>query len=206
MHFPYISQFEIFSYSWIWGCFCFSSLSDETCKQGWYFSINILSKLSLLPLLVPLGCSWLLRSQTGGLLWCKFTTLSLLLSSQRGVGRKPELWVASVNRNIYLCGNSFHAWWSCCSLLGVFIHIYLAQSLLQDKWVILRLLPGAIAWHMEEITPWSQEGFLWCSPSLNPRSLQYHCFQKLLILGIASHRIRHQLRMQPSSLTYPGPS
>lgn len=75
-------------------CFCFPSLRDKTWKWGWCFSINILSKLSLLPLLVPLGCSWLLRSQTGGLLWCKFTTFSLLLSSQRGVGRKPGLWEA----------------------------------------------------------------------------------------------------------------
>lgn len=48
------------------------------------FSINILSKLSLLPLLVPFGCSWLLRSHTEGLLQCKFITLSLLRSSQGG--------------------------------------------------------------------------------------------------------------------------
>lgn len=54
------------------------------CKQDWCFSINILSKLSLLPLLVPFGCSWLLRSQTEGLLRCRFITLSLLLSSQGG--------------------------------------------------------------------------------------------------------------------------
>lgn len=54
------------------------------CKQDWCFSINILSKLSLLPLLVPFGCSWLLSSHTEGLLQGKFITLSLLLSSQGG--------------------------------------------------------------------------------------------------------------------------
>lgn len=110
------------------------------CKQGWCFSINNLSKLSLLPLLIPFGCSWLLRSQTGGLLWCKFITLALLWSSWMGVKRKPELRVVFTRIFISAAILSMHGE-AVVVLASVFsIPFNLAQPLLQCK---LWLCPGS---------------------------------------------------------------
>lgn len=110
------------------------------CERGWCFSINIWSKLSLLPLLVPFGCSWLLRSRTGGLLQWKFITLSLLLRSRWGVERKPEQWVVFTGIFISVAILSMHGEAVVLPGAGLMFTFNLAQPLLKYK---LWLCPGS---------------------------------------------------------------